>query len=47
MVNEMWTVVKYMTQIPPQGKVDPIDARNMPAVKIKMISQARNYLENR
>uniref|UniRef100_A0A1B6CIL9 Nuclear pore protein n=1 Tax=Clastoptera arizonana TaxID=38151 RepID=A0A1B6CIL9_9HEMI len=47
MVNDMWMIVKYMTQLPVQGKGDPIGARNTSIIKAKMIQQARSYLENR
>lgn len=46
-VNELWTIVTYMTQIPPQAKGDPLESRDTPTVKQAMISQARSYLENR
>ncbi|XP_054284847.1 nuclear pore complex protein Nup93-like [Macrosteles quadrilineatus] len=46
-VNEMWTIVSYMTQLQPQGQGDVLEARNSEAGKSKLIGQARKYLENR
>ncbi|KAJ6638477.1 Nuclear pore complex protein Nup93-1 [Pseudolycoriella hygida] len=44
-VNDMWELVKYMTNVPPFPKTqDPIKTRNQ---KTQFVDQAKKYLENR
>ncbi|KAK9509964.1 hypothetical protein O3M35_004845 [Rhynocoris fuscipes] len=44
---EMWKMLSYMTDLPPQGKGDAIKARCELAVQEKMVQQALLYLEER
>ncbi|XP_014260633.1 nuclear pore complex protein Nup93-like [Cimex lectularius] len=46
-LNEMWKMLSFMTQLPPQGKGDPLVARAQPQVQECMVEQALNYLEQR
>lgn len=46
-VSEMWKIVTYMTQLPPQALGDVLEGRNSEAGKTKLICQAQKYLENR
>lgn len=44
-VNEMWNIMKYMTNVTPFPKTqDPLKGRNQ---KIQLIEQAKKYLEDR
>ncbi|XP_067007700.1 nuclear pore complex protein Nup93 [Anabrus simplex] len=46
-VSELWEMVHYMVQVPPQAKGEPIVARLTPVVKHALISQAKKYFEDR
>ncbi|KAL1124172.1 hypothetical protein AAG570_001942 [Ranatra chinensis] len=46
-LNEMWKMLKFMTQIPPQAKGDSLQSRATPATQERMIHQALAYLEDR
>ncbi|KAL2718929.1 nuclear pore complex protein Nup93-like [Vespula squamosa] len=46
-VTDLWQMVKYMVDIPPTPRGDQIKSRTSPAIEQKIVSLARNYLENR
>lgn len=46
-VQDMWSMVKFMVNIPPTPRGDPIKSRTSSEVEEKIVSQARKYLENR
>ena len=46
-VLELWQMVKCMVDIPPTPAGDQIKSRNSTIVELKIVSQARKYLENR
>lgn len=46
-VQDMWSMVKFMVNIPPTPRGDPIKSRTSSVVEEKIISQAKKYLENR
>ncbi|XP_073987086.1 nuclear pore complex protein Nup93-like isoform X1 [Rhodnius prolixus] len=44
---EMWKMLRYMTDVPPQGKGDAVKARCEISVQERMVQQALAYLEER
>ena len=46
-VQDMWSMVKCMVNIPPTPRGDQIKSRSSPEVEQKIVTQARKYLENR
>ncbi|KAI4486446.1 hypothetical protein M0804_005816 [Polistes exclamans] len=46
-VTDLWQMVKFMVDIPPTPRGDQIKSRTSPAIEQKIVSLARNYLENR
>jgi nuclear pore complex protein Nup93 len=46
-VLDMWHMVKCMVDLPPTPTGDQIKSRNSAIVELKIVSQARRYLENR
>uniref|UniRef100_A0A0A9ZIC7 Nuclear pore protein n=1 Tax=Lygus hesperus TaxID=30085 RepID=A0A0A9ZIC7_LYGHE len=46
-LSDMWKMLTFMCQLPPQGKVNVLEARSQPHVQEKMIQQALAYLELR
>lgn len=46
-VQDMWTMVKFMINIPPTPRGDPLKSRTSPEIEQKIVLQARKYLENR
>lgn len=46
-VKELWEMVEFMTQVPPQASGDPLISRFTPPVERALINQARKYLETR
>lgn len=46
-IVDLWQMVKCMVDIPPTPRGDQIKSRSSPAIEQKIVSQAKNYLENR
>lgn len=46
-VNELWEIVRYMSNIAPQLKDNPLLTRTSPPTQNQLILQARKYLEER